>query len=787
MDSNTERLNALTSKLENLSKGLDYYSSQIHELRREIALLKLEEEHRAQKQTVEASPKAAETIKETSRVPVQESPIFRIEPPTKSIAQEAFEKLKVPEIKSDFEKFVGGNLANKIGIVITVLGVAIGVKYAIDHELISPLTRIILGYLTGIGLLLFSIKLKKNYESFSAVLLSGAMAIMYFITYAAYSYYNLIPVGLAFGLMAFFTVFTVFAALQYNMQLIAIYGLVGAYAVPYLLSDGSGKVHIMFSYMAIINAGILIIAFKKYWKALFYSAFGLTWLIYISWYLSSYDSSRYFATALIFLTVFFALFYATFLAYKLLRNEAYGNAIIITIMLNSLIFFGFGYNIIDSTKNGNDFLGAFALLNAGLHLIVAYVVNMRRLSDKKLFYLILAIAMAFITIAIPIQLNGNWVTILWAIEAALLFWIGRSKGFAFYEKLSYILIALAFLSMADDWQTYYSGFNYEGTVFKPILNTCFLTAMLFCLSLAFIIFISQKNQLSKLSEKWPGLVKTMSYIIPALLIFSVYNTFTSEISAYWNNQLYNNVFRSGTRYTNFYNEEYNLDFNKCKIIWLINFTLVYLTALSALNLYKLKNKSLGIVNLLMNTFALFVFLSVGLYVISELRESYLNAYTNSHFQQGVKNIYIRYVSLACVPLIIYAIYRYIKAPFMGLNFAKPFELLIHTVILWVTSSELIHWLDLASVQNLYKSGLSILWGSYSLMLVVLGIWQKKKHLRLAGIGLFTVTLLKLFLYDIAALSTISKTIVMVSLGVLLLIISFLYNKYKDVLFEDDKA
>ena len=78
----------------------------------------------------------------------------------------------------------------------------------------------------------------------------------------------------------------------------------------------------------------------------------------------------------------------------------------------------------------------------------------------------------------------------------------------------------------------------------------------------------------------------------------------------------------------------------------------------------------------------------------------------------------------------------------------------------------------------YKLGLSILWGLYALLLIILGIWKNKKYLRVAAIVLFGVTLIKLFFYDIASLNTISKTIVFVSLGILLLIISFLYNKYK---------
>ena len=108
-------------------------------------------------------------------------------------------------------------------------------------------------------------------------------------------------------------------------------------------------------------------------------------------------------------------------------------------------------------------------------------------------------------------------------------------------------------------------------------------------------------------------------------------------------------------------------------------------------------------------------------------------------------------------------------------------------MLWTISSELINWFDIFGYNESYKLGLSILWGIFSLVLIVLGIYQHKKYLRIGAIILFGITLAKLFFYDIAELGTISKTIVFVSLGILLLIISFLYNKFKDVIFNDGKG
>ena len=96
-------------------------------------------------------------------------------------------------------------------------------------------------------------------------------------------------------------------------------------------------------------------------------------------------------------------------------------------------------------------------------------------------------------------------------------------------------------------------------------------------------------------------------------------------------------------------------------------------------------------------------------------------------------------------------------------------------------------MDLYQPGQSYKLGLSILFGIYALLMVGIGIWKRKVHLRIAAIVLFSATLLKLFFYDLTDMDTISKTIVFVILGVLLLIISFLYNKYRGVIFEKRDA
>ena len=777
----TEKKDQIT----NLSNRLDLLLKRQSEFLREIELLR-EEINRLNPDATTALPSQTSAAIPSSEVEseAQQPKTLRPFQPSAPISETGSPKLRKKRSKSEIEKFVGENLINKIGIAITIFGVAIGAKYSIEHELISPLTRIILGYLMGVGLLGFGMKLKEKYENFSAVLVSGAIAIMYFMTYLAYDLYALIPQLAAFAMMVIFTAFTVVAAIQYNKQVIAHIGLVGAYAVPMLLSDGSGNVAVLFSYIAIINVGILVLSFRKYWKNLYYAAFGLTWIIYLSWYFSSYEYSNHFSLAWGFLILFFVLFYATFLAYKLLRSEKLEPGDIILLLANSFTFFGLGYALLSSYETGEQLLGLFALCNAVIHFVISLVIYRKKLADSNLFYLVSGLVLVFITIAVPIQLDGNWVTLLWAGEAALLFWIGRAKHVPVYEKIAYPLMLLAFLSQLQDWAmlNYWFAENSQST---PLLNINFLSSVLFVAAFAFITLLHRsKNYPSALSSD--GLIlKLISLAIPGILLISIYNAFRVEIEMYWN-QLYeaSKLVIPDDGYEDLY---WNYDLLKFKSIWLNNYTLLFVSALSFINYKRIKNNLLGLVTFGLGLLAILLFLTASLYELSELRYTYLNQILAEYYPNSTQNLWIRYISFVFVGMAIFACYRFRQMDYFKRNTQPVLDFMVHISVLWILSSELLHWMDIAGSSQSYKLGLSILWGSYSLLLISLGIWKKKSYLRIGAIALFGITLLKLFLYDISNANTISKTIVFVSLGVLLLIISFLYNKYKHIISDDSKG
>ena len=713
------------------------------------------------------TPKAQEVIEKPIQKVAIEAPIT----PPKAAAS-ASKDTREPVIewsklikKEDWERFIGGNLFNKIGIAIILIGVFIGVKYSIDHDLISPTMRIILGYLTGAALFGVGYYLKPKYEKFSAVLVSGAMAIFYFLTYVAYDFYQMFPTGVAFALMFFVTVATIWFALSYNQQIIALIGMVGGYAVPFLLSNGGGHVWVLLSYVAFINVGILIISFYKQWRWLYHSAFVFTWALYLTLHVFKYKDNQglYFS----FLLVYYLIFHFAFIVRKLWAKDTFTIGDILILLSNTLLFYSLGLsftfeNVFAQTR---DYLTVFTLANALFHFLVYYYTRSWGAS-KELKYLSLILAISFGTLTIPIYFEGVWITLFWAMEAGGLFWVGRTKKIRMYEMLSYIVLPLATFSLWTNWiemQEHVASIPEKVTAF---LNTTFLNSLLYVGIVAGISYINSRYR-EKASE-------TFDYGINILLFIVLYATFYIEIYNYWAIRINQYVVEADTGMKAYDSLQY------FKQMWLIVYTVAYFALFTWIDTRYIRKEKILFNNLVFNLVIGMIMLTQGLYLLSELRGLYLS------YTPGMMYVIIRYIALLAFALLLWQTYKLLDAEAINFKNNKVRDLVLYGVVLWVVSSEWLHWTELLGATANYKLGLSILWVSYGVFMLVKGIHQSKSYMRIASISVILFTLVKLFFYDIAHLSTISRVVVLVILGVLLMIASFLYVKYDKKIRNNDK-
>ncbi len=796
--------------------------------------------------------------------------------------------------RADFEKFIGENLVSKIGIVVLVLGVGIGAKYAIDNNLISPLTRIIIGYAFGFGLVASAIKLKPKYHNFSAVLISGGMAIMYFITFFAYSAYGLIPLLAAFALMIMFTAFTVAAAFAYDRQVIAHIGLVGAYAVPFLLSSDSGNYLALFAYIAIVNLGILAISIKKTWTFILYTAFVFTWAIFYGWFITKYDEAAHLYLALAFAAIFFGSFFATQIAQRMFHDEVdekenlisalfnclvfyllclgigttvagethawtffiflasataavltvsfrhykqhfvylafplvwltfgvwYGDkytaaeyftlALIVSavffsvfyfttlfhrlvsgtfgfventgaVLSNAFIFYGFGYSILDSKASGGDFLGLYTAAHSALHLGVAHLVVRYKNDATDVVQVLTILVLTFATIAVPVQLDGNFVTLIWSLEAALLFWYGRTKAVELFEYFSYPVMALASLSMLFDWVIAYGERTSYPSEFNriPITNGDLVTGIVFVAAFGFIWYLNRDKDLAPVLDG--NLREPIGWIVGGAAVLVLFNALRVEISNSHHIQIVG--ISSGAV------GDVSLSIDglmMLNVVWQLIFTMAFIAAMGAINYIKGRSMPLAIVCVILSVLALFVFCTFGMMVFSDLRSNYLISGMEPGGGVGWIAIAIRYVGYLSVASLLIVLYRTSQDDDLTGGFSREvreisFEAVAYGSALILASCELVNLMGQFLFPDATKLGLSILWGGYGLVLVIVGIAKGKKHLRLSAFVLLAITLVKLFFYDIADLDTIPKTVLFVTLGITLLAVSFLYNKYRNVI------
>jgi uncharacterized membrane protein len=335
------------------------------------------------------------------------------------------------------ETFIGLRIIHLVGIIVLVIGLSIGVKYAIDQRLISEASRIAFAYAAGVILYILSWKLKKKYLLFSAILLSGAMASLYFTTYAAFVYYGFFSFMITFLLMICFTIYTIFESMIYNRQEIAVLAMVGAYGIPFLISANTGRADLFFSYIILINAGIVYLSFKKKWKLMSQLAMLISWTLFILWGVFRYEPKNFWP-GFISSVIFYLLFAISAMAHRLTRSEPLNIKDIQAILTNNIAFY-FSSLIIFGYGDFGTHLASITAWIAALMLMLALL--------SYLFFpfeIILQRSMAiqvvlFLSLFIAFEWSGLIVTLLWVALAAILFIFGI-YGYKSWARITAVLL-----------------------------------------------------------------------------------------------------------------------------------------------------------------------------------------------------------------------------------------------------------------------------------------------------------------------------------------------------------
>ena len=390
--------------------------------------------------------------------------------------------------RSDLEARIGGSWFNRIGIIAIFLGVTFFLKYAVDNEWIGPAGRVLIGAAVGVAFLILGERLRKLYPSYAYGLTGGGIAVLYAaIWFASANKYGLLAQPVAFGLMAVVTATATLLAARYSALPIAVLGLIGGFLTPILLSTGVDNEAGLFTYIALLDLGVLALAYSKQWRSLNYMAFISTVLMFAAWMNQWYELHKLWPT-IIFLTIFFTIFALLAVLYNVVNRRPTGWHDLAMVFANALLYFGTSYSLLEVQYYG--LLGAFALLVAAFYLGLGYITYQRDREDRLLVFTFLGLGFLFSVLAVPIQFDQHWVTIGWAIEGAVMTWIGlrANDRTSRYGALVVFAIGLSHWVMVDVHDFAYS----PGSEFMPLLNRRALSGAVMVAALALAAFFYKR-------------------------------------------------------------------------------------------------------------------------------------------------------------------------------------------------------------------------------------------------------------------------------------------------------
>ena len=759
---------SLYDRLKNLNDQITGLTKEIKDLKQPITTKPVVEEKPVQKF---ATPPPVITSKEEEIKPAVQPEIKKPEPVRTVI--EIKEEVTIVEVKenpkvikpvikkeTDLEKFIGENLANKIGIAVLVLGISFFVKYAIDKNWIKEGGRVIIGLIAGGILIGIAHRIRNTYRSFSSVLMGGGITVFYFTIAFAFHQYALIGQKTAFGIMILITAFAVLLALYYDRLELAVIATIGGFITPFLVTTGQENYTALFTYLCILNAGLMVLAWFKRWPSINIIALIFTIIIYGGWLTKrlwfDYPVVLPYKAAMLFASIFYLQFVVMNIVNNIRQKKIFNAFDFLIVLSVNFLFYLSGLIILSYWDE--DYKGWFTGILGVFNLLLVFAFKQKKTIDQNFIALLTGLAITFISLIAPVQFKGNIVTLFWAAETIILFWLFQRTRIPQLKIASLIVGAGMLVSTLLTWIDIY----FNGTQIIPVLlNKSFSTSIVVAASLFIYFKLAYKEADTYFLKNFE--TKTLRHFLLTTFIITLYLSGALEIN---------------------YQFDTRNDINNLFSIYLQLYTFVF--AIVMLLIFRSPA--------LFPTFKfLFTILCFGLYLIN----------INTNYQVSLALIdksngtiflahWLSVILLAWLiaDLVIYfrkendekwRSYFTFFAWFSSVGTILILSIEFYLINLWLNSREA----DWAWWENLYyKAGLSILWSICSFILMWLGMNYKFRTLRIISLTLFTITLVKLFVYDITKIPPGGKIAAFILLGVLLLTVSFMYQRLKKIIIDD---
>ena len=730
-----------------------------------------------------------------------------------------FEK-EVSDKKTSLEERIGGRWFAKIGIVVLVLGISFFLKYAFDNGWIGPTGRVILGVIAGLALLAWGEKTIRQYALYGQIVSGGGLAVLYLSVYAAFNFYHLISNFSAFAFLVLVTFVGIALSLRYAAPALMIVSALGGFATPVLASDGSNHQITLFIYIIMLDLSILVVSVFKRWHWLHLIGFVGTIAIFSAWFVKFYNTGQLFST-FFFLTAFFIIYSITSLVYNLVKKEKSTGIEQVMALVSGLVYFSLSYSLLN--PDYHIYMGFFAFLLAVYYFFWAYLVRALTPQDENLYNFLAFLTVAFITVAIPIQFKAYAITLAWVAEAALLLILGAKLYDRTGEAVKIFGLVVGGLAVSRILALDYKLYGPDSRLF---LNKAFSAAILAVAASYILAWVYKKyrGDRSKFESLFDYRRMAAGFVIAAsvLTVFAV----SRDIDRYYNNQVRNEYNRvdminqtNNERYGSIAEYQEKVDFalidglkEQKEAAWMF-FWMVYGLILLAIGVFRKRNYIIVMGLILMAWVVLRIFVydlwqldtiarsviwilaAIFSYLTAALLREHRKIAGDDKFLEPKKifAIFVIAANLLTIVAVSREIYLHFDQPLNDLrqeqmkacsrSYSKLGKLAPATNSTFDAEACQAAGEQVKRAENQASVAMSIWWLLYAIALLVVGFARRYKWVRIGGVALLFVAIIKLFFVDLWNLGQLYRIIASVSLGLVLLGISFMYQKYRHVFKE----
>ena len=684
-------------------------------------------------ETEDKTPEVEEETPETIEEPVEEE---QEEPAMAMEEEEEIEEYATSE--TNFEKYIGENLFGKIGILIFIIGIGFFVKYAIDQNWINETARTLMGYAVGAGMLVLAERLHKRYHTFSSLLAGGAFGIYYLITAIAFHYYALFSHTIAFVILCVTTIFMSAVSVLYDRKELAVTALVGGFIAPFIISTDSSSIISLQIYITILNIGMFCLAMYKKWAILPMVSFAFTYIIlWGTTALGSFSDSEA-GTTYPTLFAFATLFYVIFLlpVVFILRTQ-YGEntrlGLLGIITANSFMYLIYGDFLLQHFEASSDTTAYLAFFIAGVNLVIHLYLRFRVEGQDTLRNLMLGLAVTFASMGIPILFSAANVLMVWAAESVLLLWLFTKEKNRIYELASAVLLLLTLGALA-----YYRTTDtfIHDTGDSLFFNGAFFVTTFVSIAYYVVAVIMQFNK-DLFSDTKRLIAYTPCNAIAYALGFSILFL----------------AFRD--------NFHFHLEQPISEYASLLTANIMLLGgALILRKRFEISENKLAY--------------EISLYLAGILFAMTVWNYT------APEGLLLRWLmALVTIAYMAYCMRGQLLVTSNQRNLHTEYSII--STLMWLTLTRL---LLITFNEVNFSTAFSLSLGIAAFILMCIGMRYHSKEIRIVSLAEFGIVIGKLILNDVWAMPALGKIIVFISLGALLLILSFLYQKLKDALFNE---